>query len=282
MKNIVSGLCALIFIFTLAGSALGEMPDKARSPNNPTTPVLDKITFIHYKKGHGKPAGCNNDGKCQGWESADCDDCAGSGSGDEPESKCYEFISKGAKWKKLPVSFVIHPDLASYIDAISDSATTWDSATNEELFCYESGELVVIEDTEADFDAKKNDGRNELVFGDYPQDGVIAVTIIWGYFYGPPGKREIVEFDILFDTDFEWGEAEPELGCTEVMDLQNIATHELGHGLGLADLYQSSCSEETMYGYSDYCETEKRTLEAGDITGINELYQAKVIGFENT
>ena len=43
-------------------------------------PVLDKITFIHYKKGYGKPTGCNNDGKCQGWESATCEDCVGGGS----------------------------------------------------------------------------------------------------------------------------------------------------------------------------------------------------------
>jgi len=56
------------------------------------------------------------------------------------------------------------------------------------------------------------------------------------------------------------------------MDLQNIATHELGHGVGLGDLYITACSEETMYGYSNYGETKKRTLNAGDIMGIQKLY----------
>jgi len=111
-----------------------------------------------------------------------------------------------------------------------------------------------------------------LSWGNYPQAGVIAVTTIWGYFYGPPGKREIVEFDILFDTDYLWGDAE-EGGCAPVvMDLQSIASHELGHGAGLVDLYESSCSEETMYGYSEYCEVKKRDLGIGDMTGIDELY----------
>jgi hypothetical protein len=32
----------------------------------------------------------------------------------------------------------------------------------------------------------------------------------------------------------------------------NIATHELGHGVGLADLYDDQWSEQTMYGYATY------------------------------
>ena len=57
------------------------------------------------------------------------------------------------------------------------------------------------------------------------------------------------------------------------MDLQNIATHEFGHGAGLDDLYEDSCSEETMYGYAENGETKKRTLGSGDIAGIVELYK---------
>jgi hypothetical protein len=57
-----------------------------------------------------------------------------------------------------------------------------------------------------------------------------------------------------------------------VMDFLNIATHELGHGFGLGDLYQSKWSTQTMYGYADYGETMKRTLESGDIAGIQAIY----------
>lgn len=80
----------------------------------------------------------------------------------------------------------------------------------------------------------------------------------------------------MFETNHTWGYAGPtnetELGDLNVMDLQNIATHELGHGVGLADLYETSCSEVTMYGYSTEGETKKRTLEEPDIIGIQKLY----------
>jgi len=56
------------------------------------------------------------------------------------------------------------------------------------------------------------------------------------------------------------------------MDLENIATHEIGHGAGLNDIYSSSCTAVTMYGYSDYGETSKRTLEIPDIQGLQTLY----------
>ena len=108
-----------------------------------------------------------------------------------------------------------------------------------------------------------------MLFEDYSNDNVIAVTVTWGYFNGPPWSRRIIEFDILFNTYFAWGDADDD---NSLMDLQNIATHEIGHGLGLADLYELNCAEETMYGYSTEGETKKRDLEAGDIAGLHILY----------
>ncbi|MBA7681586.1 hypothetical protein ES703_89926 [subsurface metagenome] len=72
---------------------------------------------------------------------------------------------------------------------------------------------------------------------------------------------------IFDDVDFDWGIADE-----NKMDFENIATHELGHAVGLGDLYDSKCSEQTMYGYASNGETKKRTLESGDIAGIQSLY----------
>jgi hypothetical protein len=57
------------------------------------------------------------------------------------------------------------------------------------------------------------------------------------------------------------------------MDVQNIAAHELGHAVGLADVYEAECADVTMHGYSDYEETQKSSLEEPDIIGINTLYE---------
>lgn len=180
-----------------------------------------------------------------------------------------EFLGKGVKWKDLPVNYVIDPDNPQGLsqefitDAIYKAAEEWDAHTSAELF----GSYSI--DHEASWDDTAPDGKNELLFGDYPEEGVIAVTVVWGYFQGPPKDRKIIEFDVLFDNDYVWGDA---TANPNVMDLQNIATHELGHGIGLDDLYDTACSEETMYGYSDYGEIKKRTLNNGDITGLQELY----------
>lgn len=256
--------------------AADQAKEKGRTDNSPaiekagdhwvlTTPGLEKIVLIHF----AKPT-CNNNGICEPelGENPSCADCKNDE--EEPTTTCYAFL--GAKWKELPVNYVIDPDNPDGLteefvtSAISTSAETWDAVTSSELF----NDVYTI-DYNSSWDSDAPDGRNELLFGDYPQEGVIAVTIIWGYFRGKPSNRRIVEFDILFDTDYTWGDATLD---PAVMDLQNIATHEIGHGAGLADLYDTACSEETMYGYSDYGETKKRTLEIGDITGIQKLYGA--------
>ena len=98
------------------------------------------------------------------------------------------------------------------------------------------------------------------------------MNIIW---YNPT-TNFLVEWDQVYSNKFDWsldceveGEGED---CTNKMDFQNIATHELGHAVGMGDLYTDPCSEQTMYGYATNGETKKRTLESGDITGLNILY----------
>lgn len=69
--------------------------------------------------------------------------------------------------------------------------------------------------------------------------------------------------------DFDWSLD----GAPGAMGFENIATHELGHSLGLNDQYESQCADVTMYGYAGEGEINKRDLEINDITGVYELYK---------
>jgi len=154
------------------------------------------------------------------------------GKPDKPDDGgSYELLGRGVLWKTLPVEYYINPSnpnpstlLESFIvSTVSTSAETWDDATSTELF-------DDTPTTDYTLTAGTRDEKNVISFGDYPQEGVIGVCYIWGIFGGRPGSREIIEFDIILDTDFVWGDAgvtdEENLGDTSVMDLQNILTHE--------------------------------------------------------
>ena len=141
--------------------------------------------------------------------------------------------------------------------AISTSAETWDAKTNMELF-----DNTYIVDTTAKYG--RLDGKNVFVFGNN-QPGIIAVTRTWY----ETSTGNILDSDVLFNLRFIWGDATVDY---RKMDIQNIATHEIGHTIGLNDQYDDICSEVTMYGYSDYGETKKRSLEVPDINGLTALY----------
>jgi len=168
------------------------------------------------------------------------------------ESTCYKLA--GWKWSG-PVEYTIIPrkDLT---DAMTSAMKEWDENTSDDLF---------NDPATGTPSWGVRDNINAVLFGNYQSSGVIAVTATW---YSRATKQA-VESDILFDTDYPWGDA---TGTSGVMDLQNIATHEMGHTLGLSDLYTSSCDAVTMYGYSYFGDVEKSSLEPADITGLQKLY----------
>ena len=231
--------------------------------------AFDKGKIVEGYAMFVKPGTVCGNGVCEPGENTNkCpEDCSAEDPTEPDTSSCYEFLARGAKWKTVE-PYVVDP---TNIDGLDGAFVKSNLALDINKWETEAGVSIlgdeVVEIVNRNAIGSLN-GANEVMFADIDSQGAIGVTIIWGVFGGPPPFRELVEWDMVFDdVDFDWG-----INEVGKMDFENIATHELGHAVGLADLYNTECEIQTMYGYSWNGDIEKRTLEAGDITGIRALY----------
>ena len=111
-RVIILSIIGLLFLISIA---IIFASNKEKSSN----PALEKIVFIHYKKGFGKTASTSK------------------------TSTCYKFLKPAAKpikWNTLPINYIINPKnpqnlSESFIaSAIYKAAETWDANTSKELF----------------------------------------------------------------------------------------------------------------------------------------------------
>ena len=102
--------------------------------------------------------------------------------------------------------------------------------------------------------------------------GIVAVANMWYY----SDTMELVDADNHTKHEVPVGIADGDEGTRDLsnaFDIRNIVTHEAGHWTGLEDIYDSTYSAMTMYGYSSYGEEMKRSLECGDIAGAQVVYE---------
>lgn len=182
----------------------------------------------------------------------------------------YAFLAKGARWKVVPSeSWVVNTanswglDETTVFAGLDAGAEAWDSQVAFDIF----GAGTT---TQGEVSAETNspDGYNEVMFGSAGQN-TIAYATVWGTFGGPLFMRELVEFDLVFNDAMPWASD----GRSDAYDFQSIATHELGHAVGLADIYDSKYDYVTMYGYGHLGDLGPRSLESPDIKGVRTLYE---------
>jgi len=200
----------------------------------------------------------------------------GNGNGDDdppaPTNSCFSFLAGGLKWKTAE-PWLVNPTNVRDLDEsqieqiLSNSITKWENEAGKNIL----GQGTVTSDSLSAETANPPgpDDLNEVYFADISEPGVIGVTIIWVQTF-PPGRAQIVEWDQVYDdVSYDWSLS----GEPLKMDFENIATHELGHSVGMGHPDDDDpCIPETMYAFADLGETYKRDLHDGDIAGVQQLY----------
>jgi len=180
----------------------------------------------------------------------------------------YKLHMGGVKWSTLPVIYYVDPDDAptGAVSEVEAAFETWDSVVTTDLF----NSAIENENVEPSLNIENIDNMNTVTWRPLGT-GIIAVT----YFVHTRRTKELIEFDIIFNSNLAWGidpDGEGTAYTITEFDVRNIATHEAGHTLVLDDLYRPKTRELTMYGYSENGETKKISLGLGDTLGIQKLY----------
>lgn len=133
---------------------------------------------------------------------------------------------------------------------------TWHAADSGKVFVY--GGTTTAKNA-------RFDGVNAVFWGRL-SPWTIGVTYVW--YYTSTGL--VAEVDTVFNKRYPWAIFPDGAECQsspDAYDLQDIATHEFGHWIGLDDLYNTADTDLTMYGFGAGGELKKRTLGTGDFNG---------------
>ena len=168
------------------------------------------------------------------------------------------YVASGPTWSQAQTSYYINPanlDLAalSAETAVRSGADVWQQQSAAFRFNY-SGSSSQTTTT--------NDAINLVLFRNASSGSAIATTYWWS-----SGSR-ILDADIVFwDGAFRFFAGSS--GCSGGFYIEDIASHEFGHALGLG---HSISPNATMYPSVSSCNTGNRTLDADDIAGARALY----------
>lgn len=170
------------------------------------------------------------------------------------------YVSNGHVWPTSSVPYYVNASNndvseAAAEAAIRQGADAWSVQSDASFAFYYAGRVQspVI----------SNDGRNHVFFRNTSNGSIIAETM-WTYDSG----GDLIDADIVFyDGGYRFFTGTS--GCVSGYYVEDIATHEFGHALGLG---HSTLTDATMVPGIAYCAQFPRTLFGDDIAGVEALY----------
>ncbi|RKY77553.1 hypothetical protein DRQ00_06725 [candidate division KSB1 bacterium] len=150
--------------------------------------------------------------------------------------------------------------ISGALEAILAAANTWNSVYGSR-FHFEYGGSTTAS-------APYYDNQNVIRWNESIGDSsVIAYVSTWFN----SQTKVIAECDLVFNGSLNWLASEQ--GVPGTYDVQNVATHEMGHFYCFGDLYGDADSEKTMYGYvTNKGEIKKRSLSWAEEMGVRYIY----------
>ncbi len=200
-----------------------------------------------------------------------------------PATKAYSLASYRWALSRYPggVPYTLNPSAsglgeAAVTLAVSESLDAWNDATEAQSRRVTVFAAAPTVDDNAQVEsttARSPDYKNVITWASLSDNNIIAMSTMWYNRW----TRELVDADMVFNTYFAWGidpngEGTGAILPANTFDIQNIGTHEAGHWASLNDMYASQDSYLTMYGYGSPQETQKISLAAGDIAGVQAAY----------
>jgi Matrixin len=173
------------------------------------------------------------------------------------------YALSGHRWKTSQVPFYVNPannDVSqdAAITALQAGAANWSAQTTAGVNIYYAGRTNGTSIT--------LNNKNEIFFRNTSSGSTIATTYWW---YGSDGK--LLDADMMFyDGGFKFFTGQS--GCSGGVFVEDIATHEFGHFIGIN---HSSDSTATMYPTtSGWCNMSWRYLSQDDVNAVQTLYPA--------
>ena len=147
--------------------------------------------------------------------------------------------------------------------AIEAASNTWDAGTNQNLFA--DSNLVTPSST---VKVDTYDGKNTVAWKPFGA-GALAYARTWYRGTKVDGYYSALESDINMNTAYSWSTT----GSGSKIDVQSVVLHEMGHSIGLGDLYGKAQFANDKRQVMHYYTGVKRTLGNGDATGVWTLYK---------